>query len=96
MAAVCGVENAQSNLPWLRNLIAKIKSDTKYVSVIITVCEYKGKTIFNIQDAISSCAFCDLRDCAGNKYSATDFNDFLVNKKNERKVWCQNPDLCVN
>lgn len=96
LVAVCGVENPQRDLKWLRDLISQIKADPKYVSVVITAFDYQEQTVFNIQDMISSCAFCDLRKCSGQKFTPADFNDFLINKRNEREVWCQNPDLCVN
>jgi len=93
---LCNSEDPVHNLEWLRNTTIDIQSDPKYFFVIISVFEYRGQTIFNIQDMISSCAFCDLRDCSGKKFTPSDFNDLVTNKKNERKIWCQNPDLCVN
>jgi hypothetical protein len=93
---LCGVEDPANNLAWLKNLISDIKSDPKYVAVTITAWQYRGQTIFYIYDAISSCAFCDLRSCNGQKFSPSDFNDFMVNKKNEKKIWCQNADLCLD
>jgi hypothetical protein len=92
--ATCGVLRPDIELEWLKNLIIEIESDPKYVSVIITAYDYKGQTVFNIQDAISSCAFCDLRICSGNKFTRTNVSDFISNKTNERKVWCQNKQLC--
>lgn len=93
---LCNSKDPVNNLEWLKDTTFQIQSDPKYVSVVITVLEYKGQTIFNVYDAISSCAYCDLRDCSGKKYTPGDLNDFVTNKRNERKIWCQNPDLCVN
>lgn len=93
---VCNSEDPVNNLQWLKRTIADVQSDPNYVSVVISVFDYKGQTIFNIYDMISSCAFCDLRDCSGQKYTPSNFNDLIANKKNERKIWCQNPDLCVD
>lgn len=93
---LCNSEDPVNNLPWLKSATSDIQSDPKYVSVVISVFEYQGKTIFNIYDMISSCAYCDLRDCSGKKYTPSNFSDFIANKKNERKIWCQNPALCVD
>jgi hypothetical protein len=93
---LCGVNDPANNLAWLKNLISDIKSDPKYIAVTITAWQYQGQTIFNIYDAISSCAFCDLRTCNGQKFTPSDFNDFIISKKNEKKIWCLNPDLCLD
>jgi hypothetical protein len=94
--ALCNSENPVDSLPWLKTTVADIQSNPNYVSVVISVFDYKGQTIFNIYDMISSCAFCDLRDCSGKKYTPSNFSDLIANKKNERKIWCQNPALCVD
>jgi hypothetical protein len=94
--SVCNSEDPVNHLPWLKRTITDIQSDPNYVSVVISVFDYKGQTVFNIYDMISSCAFCDLRDCSGQKYSPPDFNDLIANKKNERRIWCQNSALCMD
>jgi hypothetical protein len=93
---LCGVNDPIKNLPWLNTLTKEIPSNPRYVMVVISVSENKGQEIFNIYDMISSCAYCDLRDCAGQDYEPADFGDFVTNKKDERKIWCQNQDLCVD
>jgi hypothetical protein len=93
---LCNSEDPVNNLSWLKRTTADIQSNPNDVSVVISVFDYKGQTIFNIYDMISSCAYCDLRDCSGQKYAPSDFNDLIANKKNERRIWCQDPDLCVN
>jgi hypothetical protein len=91
---LCGVNDPIKNLAWLKTLTKEIPSNPGYVMVVISVSEYKGQEIFNIYDMISSCAYCDLRDCAGQEYEPADFTDFIANKQNERKIWCQQPALC--
>ncbi len=93
---LCNSEDPVNKLSWLKRTTDDIPSNPNYVSVVISVFDYEGKTIFNIYDMISSCAYCDLRDCLGQKYTPSNFNDLIANKKNERKIWCQNPALCVD
>jgi len=93
---ICNTENPVNNLKWLADFIEKVKFDPKYVSVTISVFEYQDQTVFNIYDVIQSCLYCDLRNCSGQKYTPTDFSDFAASKKDVKKIWCQNPDLCVN
>ncbi len=93
---LCDTNDPVMNLVWLKNLINEIKSDPKYLAVTISACSYQGQTLFHIQDSISSCMFCDLRDYSGQKYMPADLNDFIANQRNVRTIWCQNPDLCVN
>ncbi len=93
---LCNPEDPVNHLPWLKRATSDTQSDPKYISIVISVFEYQGQTIFNIYDMISSCAYCDLRDCSGQKYTPSNFSDLIANKKNERKIWCQHPALCVD
>lgn len=93
---ICDTTDPVKNVDWIKSLTKQIQENPDdYFSVSITVYEYKGQFVFNVYDAVSSCAFCDLRDCAGNKFTPEDFEDFMANKANGRKVWCQNPELCL-
>ena len=43
-----------NNLPWLKNTIADIQANPNYVSVVISVFDYKGQTIFNPDYALEN------------------------------------------
>lgn len=92
---LCDTPDPVKNLPWLQDLTKHVQDNPgQYTSLTISIYEYNGQTIFNIYDLVSSCSFCDLRDCAGNKFSPDDLSDFIANKKNEQMIWCQNPQMC--
>jgi len=93
---VCDTTDPVKNMGWLRNLTKYIQENPDdFFAVSITAYEYNGQSVFNVYDLVSSCAFCDLRDCFGNEFVPEDFNDFMANKTNERKIWCQKPELCL-
>lgn len=92
---ICSTSDLVADLTWLQDLTQHItENPDQYHSVIITRFNYRNQTVFDVYDMISSCVYCDLRDCSGNKFTPENFNDFIVNKTGEQKIWCQNPALC--
>jgi len=91
---LCNSEDPVASLDWLEDFIEEVERNPKYHMLTISAMEYQGQTIFNIYEIVQSCAYCDLRDCSGQKYTPSDFMDFITNKTNERKIWCQDPQWC--
>jgi hypothetical protein len=63
-AAVCGVSNAAQNLPWLNK---RITEDPNAGLLSVYYQEVEGQTVLIVQPSLSSCAYCELYTCTGER-----------------------------
>lgn len=68
-AAVCGVKNAAENLPWLKK---RITEDPHAGVLSVYYQEVEGETVLVVQPSLSSCAYCELYTCAGERIRLED------------------------
>ncbi len=86
---IVGIFVCEKDTPvWLK---AKIEPTDALYGTRVYRYEWRGESVYYIENPISSCAYCELYDQDGAKIQLTDdpaFQDFLMNSEN-RTLICE-------
>jgi hypothetical protein len=77
---------------WLKVRIEAMAVDPYYAGTVVYRHEWKGMFVYHVDIPLSSCAYCEVYDQAGNRIQfASDgaLQDYLTNRRNELVVWHQ-------
>lgn len=95
---ICGVENPAENLPWLKQKIQEIESNSLSKYSYIQEAEYKGKTVFLFNSCCPFCSFVvTLVDCQGNDLGYLNQEDGIRSEdlKAIQVIWTPEDSECV-
>lgn len=86
---ICGVDNPFNQLDWLQQLISSNTSCTVYNGAKLFSYRYSGIEVFYFINPANSKATCTsaVYNCQGNRLEIADWQDFEVNRTNEKLLW---------
>lgn len=97
--AACGVKDPAKNIPWLKDLIAKLEDDRinktyggRYMGTIYLEM-FEGKEVFYYYEPLSSCAFCSVYYCDGSSVNLDNnqLTVFVTNLKKNKVIYTNLP-----